>query len=228
VLALIPPEAEPGPLHVHVTELPEAFVGDVAVAGGGALTVRGVHLPGPARIWRPPPLSDPARVATTLRAVLKHRPNLDLAGGSGPAEETRLSATLRGGGLAGAVAGLAGRGAGLTPAGDDVLAGLLLVARAADARAEPALVALARTARTHAISRAFLEQAARGRSVAAVHALLDACADGDGDAAEAARRRLAGMGATSGLDLAYGVLVGAVNHSTAPWPVPTALATTEV
>jgi hypothetical protein len=114
------------------------------------------------------------------------------------------------------------------PAGDDILAGLLLVARAAagacaeaaGARAEAALVAVAQCAATHAISRAFLEQAARGRSLAAVHDLIFACATGDAGAARRARRRLARVGVSSGLDLAYGVLIGAANHATAPWPRP--------
>jgi hypothetical protein len=222
ILVLTVPAAEPGPLHIQVTALPRVSVGDPAVSGGGELTVAGVRLRGPARIWRPPPLPDPARVATTLRAVLRHRPDLDLAGGAGAADQPRLSATLRRRGLSVAAANLAGRGAGLTPAGDDVLAGLLLVARAADPGAEASLVGLARTVRTHAISRAFLEQAARGRSVASLHALVAACAESDADAARGARRRLAGLGATSGLDLAYGVLVGAANHATAPWPAPAA------
>lgn len=218
LLVLVPPDAEPGPLHVHVAALPAAAVGDPARAGGGALTVGDVRLSGDARVWHPPPLPDPGPVATTLRAVLRHRPELDLAGGAGPARQRRLSATLRSDGLPGAATVLAGRGAGLTPAGDDILAGLLLVARAADAASEAALVALTREVRTHDISRAFLEQAARGRSLAAVHDLLGACAAGETGAAGKARRRLAGVGASSGLDLAYGLLVGAANHATAPWP----------
>jgi hypothetical protein len=218
LVVLVPPYAEPGPLHVHATALPSAAVGDPARAGGGALTVGSTRLSGDAHVWHPPPLPDPGPVVTTLRSVLRHRPDLDLSGGAGPAGQRRLSATLRSSGLAGAAAVLAGRGAGLTPTGDDILAGLLLVARAADAASEVALVALAREARTHDISRAFLEQAARGRSLAAVHDLFGACAAGDTGAAREARRRLYGVGASSGLDLAYGLLVGSANRDTAPWP----------
>src|SRR6266540_2198234 len=115
--------------------------------------------------------------------------------------------------------GMAGaRGAGLTPAGDDVLAGLLLIGRAAGGPdREARLVALARRAGTHQISRAFLESAARGRSLAAVHDLIGSCAAAEAAGARAARARLARVGHSSGLDLAYGVLVGAVNRATAPW-----------
>ncbi|HEX2355399.1 MAG TPA: DUF2877 domain-containing protein [Micromonosporaceae bacterium] len=209
LVTLVPADAEPGPLHVHVAELPPAAVGDPARAAGDLLTVAGVRLGGGAPVWRPPPLPDPGGIAATLRAVVAHTPDLDLNGGPGPARADRLRSTLRRGGVAGAAAVLAGRGGGMTPAGDDLLAGVLLVARARHPHAEEALVGIARGADTHAISRAFLEQSARGRSLAAVHDLIGACADGDAAAARRARHRLAGVGATSGLDLAYGLLAGA-------------------
>ncbi len=74
--------------------------------------------------------------------------------------------------------------------------------------AETRLVALARQCRTHDISRAFLVEAARGRSVEALHDLLCAGADGDLPAACRARARPAKVGHMSGPDLAYGVLAG--------------------
>jgi hypothetical protein len=263
LFALVGPDAEPGPLHAHVTRLPAVAVGDpVRVAGGhlhlgGRPVLGGLRGPqgdasraglagglrgpqgeasraglagglrgpqgdasraGLARrpgVWRAPPLPDPGRadaIARTLRQVLDHEPDLDLAAGpagpSGPAIPDDLE---------GAADALAGRGAGLTPAGDDVLAGLLLVARMrAGPPAEPRLVALARRARTHDISRAFLAEAARGRSVAALHDLLGAAADGDLAAARRARARLARVGHTSGLDLAYGVLAGCTATAATP------------
>jgi Protein of unknown function (DUF2877) len=108
--------------------------------------------------------------------------------------------------LAAAVGALAGLGPGLTPAGDDVLAGALVtLAAAAD---EPRRAALARAVegalgRTVPISAALLAQACRGRSVPEVAALLRAVAgSGDLDAALAA---LALVGHTSGAALALGV-----------------------
>ena len=102
---------------------------------------------------------------------------------------------------------LAGRGPGLTPAGDDVLAGLLLVlAIAGHDRAE--LERAAASARTHAISRAFLLWAARGQPVAPVHHLLAALVDGDGVAIERHRSAVAALGQTSGADLLLGLRLG--------------------
>lgn len=212
LVALVDLQAEPGPLHAHVDVLPRVRVGDTVRADGGGLWIAGASIAGDADVWRAPVLPvppDPATVATTLREVLDHSPDLDLAGGVGPATEARLSVTLRRRGLRAAATDLAGRGAGLTPAGDDVLAGLLLVDRtAAGPSSEARLVALAREAATHEISRAYLEAAARGRSLAAVHDLIGACAAAEPDGARAARARLARIGHSSGLDLAYGVLVG--------------------
>jgi hypothetical protein len=183
LVVLVEPDAEPGPLHAHVAFLPRVSVGaDITVETHGA------------KVWRPGPLPPPGRIADMLRRVLDHEPDLDLVGTPGPVGTRSISA-------------LAGRGIGLTPAGDDVLAGLLLAARAGGAP-EADLVTVARAARTHAISRAYLEQAARGRSIAALHDLMAACADADLAAARAARERLARVGHTSGLDLAYGVLLG--------------------
>jgi hypothetical protein len=196
LVVLVGPGVEPGPLHAHLTALPQVSVGDPVGPFAGR-----------PQVWRPGPLPTPGRIADTLRRVLDHQPDLDLVGGTGPAEERTLRATLSRGGLAAAASALAGRGPGLTPAGDDVLAGLLLAARAGGG-GEVDLVAVAHSARTHEISRAYLAEAARGRSVAAAHDLMASCADGDVPGARRARDRLARVGHTSGLDLAYGVLVG--------------------
>jgi hypothetical protein len=214
MVALVDQDAEPGPLHAHVSALPGVSVGDAVRAHDGNLRIADTTA-----IWRPPPApSDLASVVPILRAVLDHVPDLDLTGGAGPAIEERLSAALRHSGLPAIAPALAGRGAGLTPAGDDVLAGLLLVARiAAGPTCEARLVALARGAGTHEISHAYLTQAARGSSLAALHDLVCACAEGNVGEARAARARLARVGRSSGLDLAYGVLIGSVNWATAPW-----------
>jgi hypothetical protein len=222
VLALVDRIAEPGPLHAHVEALGGFAVGDPVRADRGCLWVAGTRIGGAPDLWRAPLLPAPADLATaaaTLATVVDHSPDLDLRGGAGPAAGEVLSATLRGGGLAAAAARLAGRGAGLTPAGDDVLAGLLLVGRsAAGPGGQTRLLRIAHAAASNEIARAYLTAAARGSSLAAVHDLINAGVARDALRARAARGRLARVGHTSGLDLAYGVLVGSSAIATAPWP----------
>lgn len=92
---------------------------------------------------------------------------------------------------------LGGLGPGLTPSGDDALAGMLLAARLQRPGDEDDLVRLADTVATHEISLAFLRWAARGQSVEPVHRLLL------GDPRAGAE--LLALGHTSGADLALGL-----------------------
>jgi hypothetical protein len=106
---------------------------------------------------------------------------------------------------------LGGRGPGLTPAGDDLLAGLLLAARARwGSSAEARLVTAVGQVRTTRPAQAFLHWAARGQSLAPAHDVLMALADGDsGDmAGDMAGRRLAAIGASSGRCLLAGLRIG--------------------
>lgn len=109
---------------------------------------------------------------------------------------------------------LLGLGPGLTPAGDDVLAGLLLGLRhlggssgAALAAALGAGVLPAAERRTTAISAALLRHAAGGAAADPVIDVLDAV--GGRLALAPALRRLLAVGHTSGADLATGLLAGA-------------------
>lgn len=107
--------------------------------------------------------------------------------------------------------GLLGDGPGLTPAGDDVLAGwLLAVHHDAAARDQLLPVVAAAPRSTTALSAALLEEAAAGRGVPAALALADALA-GHGEPREvgAALDRLLRVGHTSGAALAHGLLHGA-------------------
>jgi hypothetical protein len=119
-----------------------------------------------------------------------------------------------------AVAQLLGRGPGLTPAGDDVLAGFLVGARAfaVDAAALRAAVAALAPGRTTALSAALLWHAARGEcidEVADVVALLCGRAGrtGPGQAGHGrdgpALGRLLSVGHTSGAALASGLAAAA-------------------
>ena len=110
------------------------------------------------------------------------------------------------GDLGGAADALAGAGPGLTPAGDDALAGILFARRALGCDAD--LLSIARSARTTTLSEAFLLWAARGQALACVHTLLEAAAGGDADGAGRLAATLASVGHSSGADFAWGLCLG--------------------
>jgi hypothetical protein len=104
-------------------------------------------------------------------------------------------------------AALGGRGPGLTPTGDDVLAGVLLVARALGSGSPRMLQRCARLAPTNDVARAFLLCAAHGRCIEPAHDLLAGLAAADQPAVRSALDELRGFGSSSGAALAYGVQV---------------------
>ena len=104
---------------------------------------------------------------------------------------------------------LGGVGPGLTPAGDDCLAGILLVARIRGGEAaEAELVAVAGSVDTNDVAAAFLVWAARGQSIEPVHRFLVSAARGDATRATDALAALVGFGHSSGADLALGLRLG--------------------
>jgi hypothetical protein len=110
------------------------------------------------------------------------------------------------GDLVGVARLIGGRGPGLTPAGDDVLAGILVVSALRADPVDPEIRAAAAVAQpTTAVARAFLVWAARGLTIAPVHELLAAIGRGDIVAAGRVLDRLRAIGATSGTDLAAGL-----------------------
>jgi hypothetical protein len=129
----------------------------------------------------------------------------------------RLAAGLTRGDAAGAVAGLLGRGTGLTPAGDDLVAGALASLRAVRSPAADQLGAAARAlapVATTRLSAALLEAADVGGLVPEAAGVLRALAGG-GDVKTAADRLIA-LGHTSGWHLAAGLLVGITHAGAAP------------
>ena len=102
---------------------------------------------------------------------------------------------------------LVGRGPGLTPSGDDVLAGALVAAHAtSDARLgrwRAETCAALRVRRTTAVSRALLQHAMDGYATPELAALVTAACAGD---ATPATRALLAVGHTSGAALAAGAL----------------------
>ncbi|GAA0912847.1 DUF2877 domain-containing protein [Nonomuraea longicatena] len=193
--------------------LPEAEVGDEAWVGGGAVEVGGWRVR-VSRWWDPgPPL--PRVAPQALPAVLPGLPAGGLAGNPALvrlAEATRTLADVEC-----AAEGLVGLGPGLTPSGDDVLAGLLVALRALGtaagvSRAVPladrlaTAVVRAAATRTTAISAALLDCAARGDTCPEVTAVLRALT-GHGRLGPALTA-LCRLGHTSGADLAQGLSIG--------------------
>jgi uncharacterized protein DUF2877 len=124
---------------------------------------------------------------------------------------------------------LAGLGPGLTPAGDDFIAGVLLaLALVRQQRADTALneiaTLLVETAapRTHEISGAYLRAAYDGQVGERWHPLLAALAAGDGAEIAAAAAPVLATGETSGADMLTGFVVGigALLGGAAAWRVP--------
>lgn len=110
------------------------------------------------------------------------------------------------------VLGLLGLGPGLTPAGDDLLAGLLVGLSARPDLRDPLASAVRRhaPARTTWLSAELLRLAAAGLAAPAVVAVADALAGyGGDDALPRAMPTLIDVGHTSGLALARGLLLAA-------------------
>ena len=140
--------------------------------------------------------------------------------GNARAHMARVAQAACGGdmdGVAAAIAGLIGLGAGLTPSGDDFLAGIAFATRlgeAAYAGARPHGQAIrdairaAASLRTNRVSAALLRDATQGFGFRAMHELSAAlAARRDEDAVQAARR-LSAIGHSSGWDLLVGLLAG--------------------
>jgi hypothetical protein len=193
-----------------------------------------------AAVWEPRPDWEILRARRTaigfwlphLRALcLRHAPAgslLALLGGFSP-EDTSAHATLSAAqkatvalreGWAGdpqrlheGVTDLAGLGSGLTPAGDDFLAGAMLWAWLDHPTPEMLCRAVARVAapRTTTLSVALLKATARGECSAAWHALISALSMGQRKGARnkiaAAVHEILSRGATSGADSLAGFLL---------------------
>ncbi|MEV8632476.1 DUF2877 domain-containing protein [Streptosporangium sp. NPDC051023] len=203
--------------------LPRVSVGDEACVGDGSIEIGGLGLRAH-RWWDPaPPLGaiDPVRLASCLPVMTElcdrspRRPGLE---GNGAAE-LLAGGCAEGSLLHGVTAAeqLVGLGPGLTPSGDDMLAGLLVALRhlgtaAGVARAVwladwlAAAVTFDARSRTTPISATLLHCAARGEASGEVLAVLRGVAGRQ--SLEAALHRLFQVGHTSGADLAWGVRVG--------------------
>ena len=182
-----------------VRDRENAVVGNdrIAWAGpDGPVTVVAVRQWAPLRV-RP---GDPAEGALAELRVLLAPCELGF-------EQHRLDRLARTADVAG-VGGLLGRGPGLTPSGDDVLAGYLLAAGAFGLEIEQVRRAAAERApqATSALSAQLLRHAARGEAVRELIDLAAALTHPDA-ALSVVTARLLQVGHTSGAALAWGVLL---------------------
>jgi hypothetical protein len=183
--------------------------GDVVVVGAGTVSFPGVTVRG-VRTWRP------ARGARGLPGgVVAPAVRNALADGCPSAPDwlaPAVSDAVRSAAPADAVRRLVGHGPGLTPSGDDALAGALLVRRALGAvtpggRPDPLAAAVrARLAATTAVSASLLGAALDGWATPEVVALVGAVEAGDPVRVRQALPPVLAVGHTSGADLVAGVL----------------------
>lgn len=191
--------------------------------GGGRVRLPAVHLHA-ARTWRPPRVRvlTPAEATRTSASrgsfadhmhhhVARDATSASRGSGSGEGEDRGwLVDGIRA--LAGSqapgeqVGRLVGRGPGLTPAGDDALAGALLVEVALGGPPVLADAVRPRMRATTAVSRALLSAACDGYAAPSVVALVDAAVGGDEAALAVHLPRVLAIGHTSGHDLVTGVL----------------------
>ncbi|HTK65355.1 MAG TPA: DUF2877 domain-containing protein [Pseudonocardia sp.] len=198
LFALTSAAAPPGPLHLRVAVLPVLRPGQPVGITGAALSGPDwtVGLDAPTWIGTLPTPSPPAPAVTD----------------SGDSHPTPA-------GLAVLARAWGGRGPGLTPYGDDLLAGALLATRA---RRGPAaaleLSALASAVSTTAVAAAFLRWAALGQCIEPAHAWLGAVADRDQAGMARAAARLSAIGASSGHGLLTGMTLAFSSRATTPTP----------
>lgn len=203
--------------------MPGVAVGDEAWVGDGCVEIGGLGLRAH-RWWDPaPPLgpAEPALLASwlpLLSGLCERSPRR--SGLEGNEAAVRLALGCAEGSLLRGVTAaeqLVGLGPGLTPSGDDMIAGLLVALRhlgtaANVARAVwladwlAAAVTFDAGGRTTPISAALLHCAARGEASGEVLAVLRGLAGRQ--ALEPALHRLLQLGHTSGADLAWGVRAG--------------------
>jgi Protein of unknown function (DUF2877) len=173
--------------------------------------------PGPAgpvviavgREWAPPRVGRRTVEAAALAQVRAALPPPAAVGIDG-AQLAALSRAAAHPAAGPAAAGrLLGRGPGLTPSGDDVLAGFLIGATAFGLDITGARQAICRLARdrTTTLSAALLWHAAQGECIGELAALADAVGGRGGP--EPAARRVLAVGHTSGAALAWGLVAAA-------------------
>lgn len=207
LLGLLTPAAVRLPIGVCVTggELPAR--GDDVRIGDGVVAA-GEHTWRPARWWDPHPHLDVdalLRNSDILFGVVCAEP--DASFGMPLADAFVVAASLARGDADPAI-GVLGFGPGLTPTGDDIVAGafaVLALAGRLDDAVRDTVHTLARS-RTTALSAALVAAAGRGEMIPQAARLLTSVAAGEPrDRVASTARALFAVGSTSGHDLAAGM-----------------------
>ncbi len=253
LLCLVDEEIGPGPLNAVVTGLdgsrcaPVVQVNeDVLICGGERLEFAAAERycsEMPVRCSKPAILQRNLEVlrrtvlqdssAESLAYLLDGSRRATLNGSFAQAAAARIQrgvAQLFGGELLGGISTLRGCGVGLTPAGDDYLGGVLIGFNFSASDATPVNsidLMLQAALGENALSNAFLEMAAQGRVSARMKNLLTALLHDDADAVTIAARRLFAVGATSGADIAVGLLM-ALTVPKLSMPIPAVYRRAEV
>jgi hypothetical protein len=191
LLVIVDANGPSGPLHLRVDALPTVVAGDRL-----RLDLESVPR------WTPCPVVGLGRRIVALPGA----EGSALAGRNDLLD--RVRAGLRVDDLDGVARLLGGLGPGLTPAGDDVLAGIVLARRLSGADETRLRAAIELVCSTE-LSLAYLRWAARGQCIEPAHEVLTALAAGDATRVAAACARLTHHGATSGADLLLGMQCGA-------------------
>ncbi len=211
VVALVTPDVGAGPFHIVVDHLPPLAASYQLIAVSSTCLMLDTWMLdfSQARRWIPRPdwesLAPVPRFWAFLQDTLSQHP---LPSYLLPAFE-RLKQALHQpdpSGLIDAASALAGLGPGLTPTGDDVLAGVMLRLHLMGHAALAAPMYAAAAPRTTRLSRAFLSAARDGLVNVAWMDLLQALAHGPLMALDRAARRVLAFGATSGADMLHGFL----------------------
>jgi hypothetical protein len=200
-----------GPLHLRVSALPAVAPRCPVAVVPGSLRIGDHACSFELPVWsrRLPSAWSLARARHVAREWLPELgPTLDAGPAGCPGLPDGALAALRRGDLPSFAALVGGRGAGLTPVGDDILAGVLLVAcviGSGSPSRSRTLQQCAHLVPTNDIARAFLACASQGRCIEPVHDLLDGLADADRHAVRAAVDELDRFGSSSGAALTYGI-----------------------
>lgn len=205
MVAIVGRSVMPGPLHVRTTQefnnpgldQPVALSRTMIRVGSLAIALTSGH---EYRPWLPGSLGPGGRWLERLEVA----PSGDLE-----PVWSKVKQLTRHGELTQVRDLLSGRGQGLTPEGDDVLAGMLLVL-AMQPNRRRALVALLESAQTSDLSREFLRWAAQGQSIEVVHELLSAAAELHRREFTDSVRRLTSVGASSGKAMMRGLQLGLI------------------